>query len=90
MVLALDLIDNLLFEENIRLDLIVERLSILSKHWLLVEYIPYEGQQSCEISAAQYSWYTLDNFIDELQKKFRSAKIIPSQSKSRIFLLCEK
>jgi len=89
LVLALDLIDHLV-KENIRFDLIVERLSTLSNHWLLLDFTPHKDWDSCEVKAVQYSWYTLDNLMDELAKWFRSVNIISSQSKPRVLLLCEK
>ncbi len=89
LVLALDLIHHLV-KENIRFNLIVERLSVLSNHWLLLEFIPLEDWESCEVKAVQGSWYTLDNLMDELTKWFRSVNKISSQSESRVLLLCEK
>jgi hypothetical protein len=89
LVLALDLIHHLV-KENIRLSLIVERLSLLSNHWLLLEFISLKDWESSEVKAVQDSWYTLDNLRDELTKWFRSINIISSQSKTRTLLLCEK
>ena len=89
LVLALDLIHHLV-KGNIRLNLIVERLSTLSNHWLLLEFISLKDWESGEVKAVQNSWYTLDNLRDELMKWFRSVNIISSQSKPRTLLLCEK
>ena len=89
LVLAFDLIDRLV-EENIRFDLVVERLSALSNHWLLVDFTPAKDRESCEVKAVKDSRYTLDNLMDELTKWFRSVDIISSQPNSRKLLLCEK
>jgi len=89
LVIALDLIDHLV-KENIRFNLIVDRLSTLSKRWLLVDFGPNNNWESIEMDAIQDSWYTLDNLMDELMKWFTSVKKISSQSKHPVLLLCEK
>jgi len=89
LVLAMDLVHHLV-KENIRFNLIVERLSTLSNRWLVVEFVPLEDRESCEMKAAQYSWYTIDTLRDELMKCFRSINILSSESESRVLLLCEK
>jgi hypothetical protein len=89
LVLALDLIDHLI-KENLRFDLIVERLSTLSNRWLLVDLTPNNDWEIPETKAVQDSGYTIDSLMDELMKWFRSVNKISSQSESRVLLLCEK
>jgi len=89
LVIALNLIDRLI-RENIRFDLIVERLSTLSNRWLLVDFTPNNDWESPETRAIQDSGYTIDSLMDELKKWFRSVNKISSQSKRPVLLLCEK
>ena len=89
LVIALDLIDHLI-KENLRFDLIVERLSTLSNRWLLVDFTPSNDRERPETRAIQDSGYTIDSLMDELMKRFRNVNIISSQSESHVLLLCEK
>ena len=89
LVIALDLIDHLI-KKSLRFDLIVERLSILSNRWLLVDLNPNNDWESPETRAIQDSAYTIDSLMDELMKWFRNVNIISSQPKASILLLCEK
>ena len=87
--MALDLIEHLI-KENFRFDMIVERLSVLSNRWLLVDFTPNNDWESPETLAIQDSGYTIDSLMDELKKWFRSVNKISSQSKHPVLLLCEK
>ncbi|MCP4348113.1 MAG: hypothetical protein GY795_21635 [Desulfobacterales bacterium] len=89
LVLALDLINQLVIEEY-RFDLIAQRLSALSNHWLLVDFTPNNDWESNIVKTARESWYTLDSLMNELAKWFRSVNKISSQSEHRVLLLCEK
>ena len=89
LVIALDLIDHLI-KENLRFDLIVERLSTLSNRWLLVDLTPGNDWESPETRAIQDSGYTIDSLMDELMKRFQSVRKISPQSKGPVLLLCEK
>ncbi|MDM8542628.1 hypothetical protein QUF90_16255 [Desulfococcaceae bacterium HSG9] len=89
LVIALDLVEHLI-KENLRFDLIAERLSVLSKRWLLVDFTPDNDWESPETRALQNSGYTIDSLIDELIKRFRSVNKISSQSEHPVLLLCEK
>ena len=89
LVLALNLVDHLV-KQSIRFDLIVKRLSSMAKRWLLVEFVPFESWEGCEIKTSQHSSYSLNSFMDELEKRFQSVKKILPQSDSRVLLLCEK
>jgi hypothetical protein len=90
LVLALDLIHHVVNKRHLNFDQIVNGLALFSKRWLVVEFVPREGQHSCELWSSGFSWYTLDNFINTLKKQFRSVGIMPFYPEPRVLLLCEK
>ena len=93
LVLAIDLLDRLVFKQYLTFDTIVERLAVLSDRWLLVEFIPrdppYRFKWSPDL-ASRFDWYTLDNFIISLETKFAQVATVGNLSAKRVFLLCEK
>ena len=90
MVLALALVHHLVFKQHLNFDQIVDGLSIFSKRWLLVEFIPPDDRYVREWWSEKFSWYTLDNFISALKRRFHNLRILPSYPGSRVLLLCEK
>jgi SAM-dependent methyltransferase len=90
MVLALALVHHLVFKQRLNFDQIVDGLSVFSKRWLLVEFIPRDDRYVSEWWSEKFSWYTLDNFIDALKKRFHDVRILPSYPEPRVLLLCEK
>jgi SAM-dependent methyltransferase len=90
MVFALALVHHLVFREHFNFEQIVDALSVFSKRWLLVEFIPSDDRYVREWWSEAFSWYTLDNFIDMLKKRFHNVRILPSYPKPRVLLLCEK
>jgi SAM-dependent methyltransferase len=90
MVLALALIHHLVFKQHLNFDQIINGLSIFSKRWLLVEFIPRDDRYVREWWSERFSWYTLDNFISALKKQFHNVRILPSYPEPRVLLLCEK
>ncbi len=93
LVLALGLIDRLVFKQNIRFDTIVDRLSIFSGSALLVEFIP-RGASDLPTwppdRVSMFSWYTLDNFINALRQRFRKVSNVLIDHDSHVLLLCIK
>ena len=94
LVLAIDLIDWLVFEQpqSFPFDRIVERLSIFSKRWLLTEFVPLQpsNQELSSNMAWIYSWYKLDNFIEALHREFSQVDTINYGSNNSVLLLCQK
>jgi SAM-dependent methyltransferase len=90
MVLALALVHHLVFKQRLNFDQIVNGLSVFSKRWLLVEFIPSDDRYVREWWSEKFSWYTLDNFIGALKKRFHIMRILPSYPEPRVLLLCEK
>jgi hypothetical protein len=91
LVLALDLIEWLVFKQYLPFDRIVERLAIFAKRWLLVEFITPQPLDLDSLSPDLkwiFSWYNLDNFINALSKKFAQVEIIHQGSENNVLLLC--
>jgi hypothetical protein len=91
LVLALDLIDWLVFQQYLPFDRIVERLAIFAQRWLLVEFVtvkPFDLDSLSPDFKLIFSWYNLDNFIQALSKKFAQVKIIHQGSENNVLLLC--
>jgi hypothetical protein len=90
MVLALGLVHHIVLNRRLNFNHIVEGLSLFSKRWAVVEFIPHEDQEVSSSRLSEISWYTLDNFIDALKKQFNTVSIMPSHPEERVLLLCEK
>jgi hypothetical protein len=90
MVFALALIHHLVFEQHLNFEQITDELSTFSNRWLLAEFIPRDDRHVRKWWSEQYSWYTLENFITALRRKFQRIKMYPSYPDQRLLLLCEK
>jgi hypothetical protein len=90
LVLALALVHHLVYKQYLTFEQIAEATSSFSKKWLLIEFIPKDDQYVREWWNESYSWYTLDNFIFSMKKKFGKVMIYPSFPEPRVLLLCEK
>lgn len=90
MVSALALLHHLVFEQHLNFEQITDELSTFSNRWLLVEFIPRDDRYVRKWWSEQYSWYTLENFITALRRKFQRIKMSPSYPDQRLLLLCEK
>jgi len=90
MVVALALVHQIVFKRCLNFDQIVEGLALFSKRWLVVEFVPAQDEDLRKCRSHIFSWYTLDNFISTLRRRFHSVSILPSHPKPRVLLLCEK
>jgi hypothetical protein len=90
MVLALALVHHLVFKQYARFDQIVSGLDSFAKRWVVVEFIPKEDQFVSKWWSPQYTWYTLENFMNALTRCFRKLTILPSDPQPRVLVLCEK
>lgn len=93
LVLAIDLLDRLVFKHYLTFDTIVERLAVLSGHWLLVEFIPRDPPYRFKWLpnlVSRFDWYTLDNFIISLQAEFEEVTAVGHLADNRVLLLCTK
>jgi hypothetical protein len=90
MVLALAVVDRIVLVQRLNFDQIVEGLAQFSKRWVVVEFIPREDPAIGHLWSERISWYTLERFVDALQKRFCKVTILPSDPEPRVLLLCEK
>ncbi|MBT8363746.1 MAG: class I SAM-dependent methyltransferase [Deltaproteobacteria bacterium] len=90
MVLALSLVDLLVFNQYLTFEQTCQTFAAFSKKWLLVEFADREDREVRQRWTKWHSWYTLENFLDVLKKQFRRVSTIPSHPASRVLLLCEK
>lgn len=90
MVLGLAIVHHLVFWQKLRFDTIVESLAAFTEKWLLVEFIPHGDKYVREWYNDSFAWYTIDNFVKELQKHFRKIEKLPSSPEPRLMFLCER
>lgn len=90
LVLALALVHHIVLERRLNFDQIVKGLAQFSRRWVVVEFIPPDDPEVVKGWSERVSWYTLDNFINALKKRFRSVTTMPSHPDRRVLLLCEK
>ena len=90
MVMALTLVHQIVFKRHLNFEQIVDGLALFSKRWLVVEFAPRENRDVGERRSNTLSWYTLENFIWSLRRRFHTVNILPSFPKPRVLLLCEK
>lgn len=92
LVLALNLIEWLVFKRYLPFDRIIELLAEFSRRWLLVEFVipqPINLDSLASDIKLIFSWYNLDNFINALKKKFSRVDTL-HHSANTVLLLCEK
>ncbi len=81
---------HLVFRQKQKFEQIVSRLSDFTGKWLLVEFIPKEDKYVSEWYNDAFSWYTPENFSEELKKHFRKVDKLPSNPEPRMMFLCER
>ena len=89
MVMALDVIHRLVFEQHLNFDQIVAALSDFSGKRLLVEFVSDEDHFSREWWSGNHSWYTLENFQEALKRLYREVTVVGSGRKRRTVMLCQ-
>ena len=90
MVIVLALVHELVHKKHLNFEQIVGGLAVLSKRWLVLEFIPPEDPEVRLLHSPGISWYTLDNLLSAVNKHFSTVRIIPSYPEPRLLLLCEK
>jgi len=90
MVLALALVHHLVFKQTLNFDQIVRGLSIFSKRWLLVEFVPAEDRYVRTWWSDRFHWYNANNFRRALEVHFSNVSFFPSYPEPRQLILCEK
>ena len=91
LVMALDLLPLLVFEQHFTLAQAVEALAAFSKRWLLVEFsrgvdAGFDEDKKPELS----SGYTLDALLSLLGRHFQNVEMVPTQAGMSPLILCER
>jgi hypothetical protein len=92
MVLALDLIPELIFKRDLNADQVVEALAQFTERWLLLEFFPWEDPEVRRFHPEEnpffprgfYGWYSLDGFTRALALHFATIESMPSATKGRL------
>jgi len=93
MGLALALEHHLAISQNQTFDRIVDTLDAYCQKWLITEFVPTSDPRVQELlltNRRDMSWYTLDNFLQALRKKYKRVETYPSHPDGRILCFCEK
>jgi len=90
LVLAIALTHHLVFKQHLGFDAIVQGLELFAKKWLLVEFKPRENKHVRNWWSEAYSWYTLENFVQALEKRFATVKTVGVEPGASVLLLCER
>jgi hypothetical protein len=90
MVLAIGLVRKGVLEYSLSFDLLVEGLALFSTRWVVVDFPMLEEKSSSKPRTGTLSWYTRENFMEVLKKRFQSIRIIDGELDSRAVFLCEK
>ena len=65
-------------------------LGLLSKRWLVVEFVHPEAAELQGSATEACAWYRLDNFVDALRREFRTVTVMSPSGDARSLLVCEK
>lgn len=88
MVLALDLVHLLLFEQNLTFAQMSDTFAAFTKRWLLVEFVPLDNLGQFQYSPGNQVQYSLERFVVALRHNFHSITIFEETTDS-VLLLCE-
>jgi hypothetical protein len=86
MVLPFGLIDRMV-ERSLRFDQVVDGLAQFARRYLIVDSVPLKAD---ERKLKSYSWYTAENFINALSKKFRKIRSCSAHARDGGLLVCER
>jgi len=87
LVIALGLVRQTVAERRLRFDQIVHGVAQFSRRWLMIDFQPFGG---AEPASGVSSWYTRENFVAALRKKFGKVKLLSHCPEGHGLLLCEK
>jgi len=99
LVLALAIVHHIVLGQGWSFRKIIDLLADFTTKSLLVEFVSKEDPlivgepaffPALNTCPQGYRWYSLDNFVQELQKKFRQVTIRQSNETTRIMLICER
>ena len=93
MGMALALEHHLAISQNQTFDRIVETLDDYCQKWLITEFVPTTDPRVQELlltNRRDMSWYTLENFLQALEKRYKKVETYPSHPDGRVLCFCEK
>lgn len=90
LVIALNLVHDMVFRKLLDFAHIAGGLGLLSKRRLVVEFVYPEDAELHNSATNTCAWYTLDNFMDALRREFRTVAIMSPSGDARPLLVCEK
>ena len=97
MVLALAIVHHLALGQGQDFRKIAQKLSAFTGECLLVEFVARDDElivaeptffHAFNANPHQFDWYTLDGFVNELRKHFRSVEIKKSSPETRSIAVC--
>lgn len=93
LVLALAISHHLVFSGmRLTLNQLVGAFAPFTKRWLLVEFVPFDGERMPYLRTDRpecADWYNLDSFVAALGERFSSVSVLPGQPGARNLVLCE-
>jgi SAM-dependent methyltransferase len=90
LVLVLAVVHHLVSKQYLNFEQIAQTLSLFSKKWVLVEFMPPDDEWVRDWLTPEFSWYTLENFMSSLHRHFSQIEILESYPSPRKLLLCTK
>jgi hypothetical protein len=87
--LALAIMHHLVFKRNLSFEAIVETISLYTKKAAIIEFVPREDRYVAAWIRPEHSWYTLDQFIPILKRRFTDVSVHDEPS-GRKLLFCRK
>ncbi len=95
-VLGLAIVHHLVFKQGETFHTIVEKISKYTTKWLLIEFISREDKyvwkyfERWPSYRQKFDWYTTENFLNALGKRFPKVEVLPSNPDPRVLVLCER
>lgn len=90
MVIALAIVHHLAFSQQLTFSEIVGQFALFSSRYLIVEFIEQSDQYITDFLKEGFDWYTKENFVRELEKRFTILESRPSTPhETRTLYLCE-
>ncbi len=93
MCFAFAIVHHLVFSQWQNFDRVIDSIDLFAKEWVLVEYIPKEDEKVKILLSRKkdiFPWYTLENFIKALSKRYKVRDTFDSYPTGRKLILCEK
>jgi hypothetical protein len=90
MVFGLAVVHHLVFFHKMTFSEIIEKFSLFSEEYLVIEFIPKDDIHVSKWIKSGYEWYTKENFVKELSIYFKEVNELPSNPDPRVIFLCRK